>query len=858
MLIEKALRAGEKTAAKKIWKQVEAINSLEPIYKAMTDDELREQTEEFRQRLTDDENIDHLVPEAFAVVREATRRVLGKRQYDVQLFGGIALHQGMIAEAKTGSGKTIMALAPAYLNALTGENVHVVTTNDYLAATQQEQMGRVYSFLGLTSGVILNTMGPDARRENYAKDITYGTNNEFGFDYLRDNMVYSKEDKVQRGHHFVIVDEVDSILIDEARTPLIISGAPNGPQPTMWFEAFAHIAEKFVNGEHYEADYRKQTISALDPAFDMVEDWFGINNMFDAKNSFLVGYLNNAIKAKELFRKDKDYIVTTNKDTGDLEVAIVDEHTGRVLAGRRYNDGLHQALEAKEKVTIQPENVTKATITLQNYFRLYDKLAGMTGTAMTEAAEFYSTYKLVVTPVPDNKPNIRIDQPDDVYRDEKDKFAAVVKETLARHKTGQPVLIGTASVKKSEHLSTLLKEAGIPHQVLNAKGTESEALTIADAGKLGAVTVSTNMAGRGTDIILGGNPEVIVEHQLRLEGIHPDTDKELYDRLYQQRLEHQQQITDTEGDKVRETGGLYVIGTEKHDSRRIDNQLRGRAGRQGDPGESKFYVSLDDEIVRRFGAKTVGMLAQVIPEGETVGSKFLTRSVESAQRGVEGAYSEIRKNTLKYDDVLTRQRESFYRDREQILDYTEEDLESMIQKFITTTVTNTVEETLNPQGEFWEDWDVPELIKTLKSQVYEPTITEEDLTEHFGDTATVTVAQMVNEFVQDALAVWEERAEASKLVYSVLRSVTLRVMDDEWSEHLMSLDMLKAGIGLRAYAQRDPLVEYQREAADFFNDLMGIIKNRVVLEMLGEGARRVGGVDPAVVAQGRDFLARVG
>ena len=858
MLIEKILRAGEKTAAKRIWAQVEAINDLEQIYEPMIDEELQAQTEEFRQRLANGENIDHLVPEAFAVVREATRRVLGKRQYDVQLFGGITLHQGMIAEAKTGSGKTIMALAPAYLNALTGENVHVVTTTDYLAATQQEQMGRVYSFLGLTSGVILNTMGPDARRENYAKDITYGTNNEFGFDYLRDNMVYSKEDKVQRGHHFVIVDEVDSILIDEARTPLIISGAPNGPQPTMWFEAFAHIAEKFVNGEHYEADYRKQTISALDPAFDMVEDWFGINNMFDAKNSFLVGYLNNAIKAKELFRKDKDYIVTTNKDTGNLEVAIVDEHTGRVLAGRRYNDGLHQALEAKEKVTIQPENVTKATITLQNYFRLYGKLAGMTGTAMTEAAEFYSTYKLVVIPVPDNKPNIRIDQPDDVYRDEKDKFAAVVKETLARHETGQPVLIGTASVKKSEHLSALLKAAGIPHQVLNAKGTESEALTIADAGKLGAVTVSTNMAGRGTDIILGGNPEVIVEHQLRLEGIHPDTDKELYDRLYQQRLEHQQQITDTEGDKVRETGGLYVIGTEKHDSRRIDNQLRGRAGRQGDPGESKFYVSLDDEIVRRFGAKTVGMLAQVIPEGETVGSKFLTRSVESAQRGVEGAYSEIRKNTLKYDDVLTRQRESFYHDREQILDYTDEDLESMIQKFITTTVTNTVEETLNPQGEFWEDWDVPELLKTLKSQAYEPTITKEDLTEHFGDTATVTMAQMVNEFVQDALAVWEERAEASKLVYSVLRSVTLRVMDDEWSEHLMSLDMLKAGIGLRAYAQRDPLVEYQREAADFFNDLMGIIKNRVVLEMLGEGTRRVGGVDPAVVAQGRDFLARVG
>ena len=506
-----------------------------------------------------------------------------------------------------------MALAPAYLNALAGKNVHVVTTNDYLAETQQEQMGRVYSFLGLTSGVILNTMGPDARRENYAKDITYGTNNEFGFDYLRDNMVYSREDKVQRGHHFVIVDEVDSILIDEARTPLIISGAPNGAQPTMWFEAFAHIAEKFVNGEHYEADYRKQTISALDPAFDMVEDWFGIENMFDAKNSFLVGYLNNAIKAKELFRKDKDYIVTKNKDTGELEVAIVDEHTGRVLAGRRYNDGLHQALEAKEKVTIQPENVTKATITLQNYFRLYDKLSGMTGTAMTEAAEFYATYNLTVIPVPDNKPNIRIDQPDDVYRDEKDKFAAVVKEIKVRHETGQPVLVGTASVKKSEHLSTLLKEAGIPNQVLNAKGTESEALTIADAGKLGAVTVSTNMAGRGTDIILGGNPEVFVEHQLRLEGIHPDTDKDLYARLYQERLEHQQQITDTEGGKVRETGGLYVIGTEKHDSRRIDNQLRGRAGRQGDPGETKFYVSLEDEIVRRFGAKTVGFLAQVIP-----------------------------------------------------------------------------------------------------------------------------------------------------------------------------------------------------------------------------------------------------
>ena len=857
MLIEKVLRAGEKTVAKKIWKQVEAVNSLEPIYEAMTDDELQTQTKDFRQRLTDGENIDHLVPEAFAVVREATRRVLNKRQYDVQIFGGIALHQGMIAEAKTGSGKTIMALAPAYLNALAGKNVHVVTTNDYLAETQQEQMGRVYSFLGLTSGVILNTMGPDARRENYAKDITYGTNNEFGFDYLRDNMVYSREDKVQRGHHFVIVDEVDSILIDEARTPLIISGAPNGAQPTMWFEAFAHIAEKFVNGEHYEADYRKQTISALDPAFDMVEDWFGIENMFDAKNSFLVGYLNNAIKAKELFRKDKDYIVTKNKDTGELEVAIVDEHTGRVLAGRRYNDGLHQALEAKEKVTIQPENVTKATITLQNYFRLYDKLSGMTGTAMTEAAEFYATYNLTVIPVPDNKPNIRIDQPDDVYRDEKDKFAAVVKEIKVRHEGGQPVLIGTASVKKSEHLSTLLKEAGIPHQVLNAKGTESEALTIADAGKLGAVTVSTNMAGRGTDIILGGNPEVFVEHQLRLEGIHPDTDKDLYARLYQERLEHQQQITDTEGDKVRETGGLYVIGTEKHDSRRIDNQLRGRAGRQGDPGETKFYVSLEDEIVRRFGAKTVGFLAQVIPEGETVGSKFLTRSVETAQRGVEGAYSEIRKNTLKYDDVLTRQRESFYQDREQILDYTDEELETMIQKFITTTVTTTVEDTLNQQGEFWEDWNIPELITTLKSEVYEPTIMEEDLTEHFENTSSVTVGQLVNEFVQDALAVWEDRAESSSVIYSVLRSVTLRMMDDEWSEHLMSLDMLKAGIGLRAYAQRDPLVEYQREAADFFNDLMGIIKNRVVLEMLGKGTR-VGGVDPAVIAQGQDFLARVG
>ena len=864
MIIDRILRAGEKTTTRRLWKLVETINSIEEIYQGMSDDDLKHQTTLFKERLNSGKDtLDTLAPEAFAVAREATRRVLGKRQYDVQLFGGLALHQGMIAEAATGSGKTIMAVAPAYLNALTGENVHVITTNDYLAATQQEQMGRVYGFLGVTSAVILNTDNNDARRAAYSADITYGTNNEFGFDYLRDNMTQSLGGKVQRGHAYAIVDEVDSILIDEARTPLLISGAPEKTDPPVWFSVFARLVDKMRAGEHYEVDEKKRTVSVQDPGFDLVEDYLGVGNMFGEKHSYLVGFLNNAVKAKELFTLNKDYIIRFNKDLGADEVLIVDEHTGRTLPGRRYNDGLHQALEAKENVPIQPENVTKATITLQNYFRMYTKLSGMTGTALTEAAELAETYQLVVVPVPDHKPNIRVDQPDEVYRDEDDKYSAVVREVKRRWERQQPVLVGTGSVAKSEHLSGLLDEAGVPHRVLNAKGSEDEALIVASAGRLGSVTVATNMAGRGTDIILGGNPEVFVEHRLRAEGIHPGSYAGDYQALYEERLGEIAPVMESEGEQVRGVGGLCVVGTERHESRRIDNQLRGRAGRQGDPGESKFFVSLGDELVRRFGGRSLDFLAARIPAGETVGSKMLTRAVESAQQSVEGVYRESRKNTVKYDDVLNRQRERFYTDRDRILEYSAGEVCGMVDGFIRDVVAGFVEDALGEWGVFWDDWDVPGLFRVVRGGLFRPSFTAAELEEHLGDTSRVTADVVVREFVEDAADQWGMFVESAGEVRAaeVGRGVVLRVMDDEWAEHLMSLDALKDGIGLRALAQRDPLVEYQREASDFFVSLMGVIKRNVVGEVLSRrvlGLGSSGGVSLETVVAGRDFLARVG
>lgn len=860
MILDRLLRVGESNTSKKLWKTVELINSVEHVYEGMSDTELQGQTQDFRDRLTrGDDTLDSLIPEAFATVREATRRVLGKRQYDVQLFGGLALHYGMVAEAATGSGKTIMAVAPAYLNALTGDGVHVVTTNDYLAATQQEQMGRVYSFLGVSSAVIVNSDDNTTRRAAYKADVTYGTNNEFGFDYLRDNMVFNLEDRVQRGHAYAIVDEVDSILIDEARTPLLISGAPSEQKPPVWFEVFAHIVRGMRRGEHYEVDEKKRTISILDAGFDVVEDYLGIQNMFAEAHSYLFGFLNNAVRAKELFRKNKDYIVHHNKTTNMGEVLIVDEHTGRTLPGRRFNDGLHQALEAKENVPVQPENVTKATITLQNYFRLYRKLSGMTGTAVTEAAELADTYNLTVVPVPDNKPNIRVDQPDEVYRDEADKYAAVVAEVKHRYERQQPVLVGTGSVAKSEYVSRLLDDAGVPHRVLNAKGSEDEALIVASAGRLGAVTVSTNMAGRGTDIILGGNPEVFVEHGLRSEGVHPDTCPDYQDR-YEERLASVAEVMGAEGDEVRAVGGLCVIGTERHDARRIDNQLRGRAGRQGDPGVSKFFVSLRDDLVRRFGGRGVEFLAARIPQGETVGSKMLTRAVESAQYSVESSYREMRRNTVKYDDVLNRQRERFYADREKVLGFTPGEVCSMVAGFIEDTVSKFVEDTLSVEGDFWEDWDVPGLLVGLKNAVYSPSFGVRDLVEHFGVTSRVTVSMMVREFVDDAVDQWVRCFDDNPEHMGVVaRNTVLRVLDEEWSEHLMGLDVLKEGIGLRALAQRDPLVEYQREAADFFVSMLEGVKSSVVRELLSPRVGQRGlSVDPAVVAAGADFLSRVG
>ncbi len=607
-ILDKILRAGEGRALKQLEKIASEVNAHEATFSAMSDDELRSMTAKFKERLSQGEDLDDILPEAFAVVREASKRTLGQRHYDVQIMGGAALHRGNIAEMRTGEGKTLVATLPSYLNALTGLGVHIVTTNDYLAERDSEWMGRIHRFLGLKVGVILASMTPAERREQYGADITYGTNNEFGFDYLRDNMAWNLADCVQREHNFAIVDEVDSILIDEARTPLIISGPAD--KATKWYMEFATIAGKLNRGEHYEVDEKKRNVGILDAGVTRVEELLKIENLYEAVNTPMIGYLNNALKAKELFKRDRDYVIMSG------ELLIVDEHTGRVLSGRRYSEGLHQALEAKERVEIKDENQTLATITLQNYFRLYDKLAGMTGTAMTEASEFMQIYKLGVIPIPTNKSMQRIDQSDLVYKTEEAKFEAVAQDIMERHRKGQPVLVGTVSVEKSEVLSQALRRKGIPHEVLNAKQHEREAAIIARAGTIGAVTVSTNMAGRGTDIMLGGNPEFMADYELQRQGISPVEDAEQYEALWPEELARQKSAVAKGHEEVVSLGGLYVLGTERHESRRIDNQLRGRSGRQGDPGESRFYLSLQDELMRRFNSALVErfLTAAGIPE----------------------------------------------------------------------------------------------------------------------------------------------------------------------------------------------------------------------------------------------------
>ena len=817
--LEKILRTGDKRVLRQLEAYTKAVNSLEDSFASMTDEELRAETDKFRERVKDGESLDIMLPEAFAVVREASKRTLGKRHYDVQLMGGAALHLGNIAEMKTGEGKTLVATLPAYLNALSGKGVHIVTVNDYLAEYQANLMGRVFRFLGMECGVILSSMEPDERRKQYAADITYGTNNEFGFDYLRDNMAWTVEEQVQRGHNFAIIDEVDSILIDEARTPLIISG-PAAGEANRWYAEFARIAATLLKrGEDYEVDEKKRTVGILESGIDKVEDHLGVKNLYESKNTPLIGFLNNSIKAKELFTNNKDYVVI------DGEVLIVDEHTGRILPGRRYNDGIHQAIEAKEGVEIKPENQTMATVTLQNYFRMYDKLAGMTGTAETEAAEFMNTYELGVVPIPTNKGVQRIDNPDKVYRDEIAKFKAVVKDIKERHEKGQPILVGTASVENSEYLSRQLAKAGVRHEVLNAKNNEREAAIVAQAGRKGAVTVATNMAGRGTDIMLGGNPEFEAVEKMRELGLDPNTNSEEYEARWPEVLKACEDAAKEEHEEVTELGGLYVLGTERHESRRIDNQLRGRSGRQGDPGESRFYLSLTDELMRLFNTGMATRLMAAAPEDSALDSKIVSRAIATAQANVEGRNAEQRKNVLKYDDVLNRQREAIYKDRGRILHG--DDLKEQISGFVDEVLTTIIDARVS-EGHA-EDWDFDELWDALK-QVYPISITVDDLAEDAGDRTKITRDQIVKEVLADAHLIYEEREKSvgEESMREIERRVMLSVIGERWPEHLYEMEYLKEGIGLRAMAQRDPLVEYQREGYDMYQAMLGAVREETV------------------------------
>ncbi len=817
-LLDRIMRAGEGKILRELSKVVDQVNSFEGSISPLSDEALRAKTDEFKKRLNSGQTLDDILPEAFAVVREAAKRTLGQRHYDVQLMGGAALHLGNIAEMRTGEGKTLVATLPSYLNALAGKGVHVVTVNDYLAERDSEWMGRIHRFLGLSVGVILNSMSPAERREAYAADITYGTNNEFGFDYLRDNMAWSLEECVQREHFFAVVDEVDSILIDEARTPLIISGPAD--KATKWYVEFANIATKLNRDQHYEVDEKKKTIGILEDGVTKVEELLGIENLYEAANTTLIGYLNNAVRAKELFKRDKDYVVMNG------ELLIVDEHTGRMLSGRRYSEGLHQALEAKERIEIKDENQTLATITLQNYFRLYEKISGMTGTAMTEAAEFHQIYKLGVVPIPTNRGMQRIDQADLVYKSEAGKFHAVVRDITERHRKGQPVLVGTVSVEKSEELSALLKKAGVPHEVLNAKHHEREASIVARAGVKGAVTVATNMAGRGTDIMLGGNPEFMADFELQRRGLSPVDNATEYEAAWPAEIAKQKAAVVTGHAEVVALGGLYVLGTERHESRRIDNQLRGRSGRQGDPGESRFYLSLQDELMRRFNSALVErfLLAAGLPEDEPIESKMVSNAIRSAQTQVEAQNFEIRKNVLKYDDVMNRQRLVIYSERRLVLEG--KDIGSQVQDFVGETISAYVRAATSEK--YAEDWNLADLWTALKL-IYPISFTVEELLAEIGGAASLEVEFLEERILADARKAYEAReAELTPEVLRELeRKVLLSVLDRRWREHLYEMDYLQEGIGLRAMAQRDPLVEYQREGYELFAAMMDAIKEEI-------------------------------
>ncbi|MBA2809356.1 preprotein translocase subunit SecA [Streptomyces sp. KM273126] len=828
----KIMRAGEGRTLRRLHHIAAQVASIEEDFTDLTDAELRALTDEYKQRYADGETLDDLLPEAFATMREAARRTLGMRHFDVQVMGGAALHRGNIAEMQTGEGKTLVATLPVYLNALAGQGVHLVTVNDYLAQRDADWMGRAYRFLGLTVGVIRTGSTPEERRAAYDCDITYGTNTEFGFDYLRDNMAWSQDELVQRGHHFAIVDEADSILIDEARTPLIISGPAD--QAPHWYEAFATLVrpmqgveiqeERFVrpldkerlralrDEYHYEYDPRNRTVAVLDRGVEFIQDQLGIDSLYESDHTPLVGHLNNALKAKELFRRDHEYVVV------DGEVLIVDEHTGRLLAGRRYNEGLHQAIEAKEGVQVKEENQTLATITLQNFFRLYEKLSGMTGTAMTEAAEFHQIYKLGVVPIPTNRPMVRTDQPDLIYRTEDAKFAAVVDDIEERHAQGQPVLVGTTTVEVSEALSGLLRRRGIRHEVLNAKNHQREALIVAQAGRRGAVTVATNMAGRGTDIMLGGNPEALALAEL------PDEADEAQRQAVVRRVASQ---VAAERDAVTELGGLYVLGTERHDARRIDNQLRGRSGRQGDPGESRFYLSLQDNLMRLFQAQVVDrvMAAANVPDDVPIENKMVTRAVASAQAQLERQHFESRKDVLKFDEVLNRQRTLIYTERRRVLEG--QDLREQLLHFMDDTVQAYVES--ETADGFPEEWHLDRLW-TAVEQLYPVRVTLDDLDEEFGGRAGLTAQHIVDALTEDIHARYAEReAELGEDVLRVLeRRVMLSVLDRKWREHLYEMDYLRDGIGLRFTLGREPIIEYEREGFDMFVAMTDAIKEESV------------------------------
>ena len=815
---DRIMRAGEGRLLRELSKVVAVVNGHEARISALSDSELRSQTALFQGRYEQGESLDDLMPEAFAVVREAAKRTLGQRHYDVQLMGGAALHRGNIAEMRTGEGKTLVATLPSYLNALAGRGVHVVTTNDYLAERDSEWMGRIHRFLGLRVGVILANMTPAERREAYLADITYGTNNEFGFDYLRDNMAWSLEDCVQRDHFFAVVDEVDSILIDEARTPLIISGPAD--KATKWYVEFANHVGKLQRDVHYEVDEKKKTVGILEEGVTKVEELLKIGNLYEAANTPMIGYLNNAVRAKELFKRDKDYVVMNG------ELLIVDEHTGRMLAGRRYSEGLHQALEAKERIEIKDENQTLATITLQNYFRLYSKLSGMTGTAMTEASEFYQIYKLGVVPIPTNREMIRLDQADLVYKSEAGKFVAVTADIAEKHRKGQPVLVGTVSVEKSEELSAFLRKSGVPHEVLNAKHHEREAAIIARAGVRGAVTVATNMAGRGTDIMLGGNPEFMADFELQRRGISPVDNADAYEAAWPDEIARQKTAVAKGHEEVIALGGLYVLGTERHESRRIDNQLRGRSGRQGDPGESRFYLSLQDELMRRFNSGMVErfLTAAGIPEDAPIESKMVSNAIRSAQTQVEAQNFEMRKNVLKYDDVMNRQRQVIYGERRMVLEG--EDIKDQVADFVSETLSAYVK-IATAQG-YSEEWDLETLWNAIKT-IYPISFSIDELIASVGSRSGLDAEFLTARIIEDCEKAYASREESlgADVMRELERKVLLSVLDRKWREHLYEMDYLQEGIGLRAMAQRDPLVEYQREGYELFSAMMDAIKEEI-------------------------------